>query len=122
MEAKFSCCSFGRYRGLGKVESHLQGVLRGDTRTRTTCTLNVQQNGSSVSSRGKKQALADGVCEITGLGFTSSSGFGPLSLLSGLALLAAILNPLEEYLLKWIAVSKNRFVGLFEFSPAKLMS
>jgi hypothetical protein len=46
---RFSCCSFGRYRGLGKVESHLQGVLRGDTRTRTTCTLNVQQNSSNTS-------------------------------------------------------------------------
>ena len=34
-------------RKLGKVESHLQGVFRGDTRTRTTCMLNVQQNSST---------------------------------------------------------------------------
>jgi hypothetical protein len=43
---QLSCRSFGRYRELGKVESHPQGVRRGETRIRTTCTLNVQQNSS----------------------------------------------------------------------------
>ena len=47
------CLRFGRHSPLGKTESHLQGtvppyrgVLRGDTRTMLTCTLNIQQNSS----------------------------------------------------------------------------
>ena len=40
------CCCFRRYGGLGKVKGTYRGVLRGDTKTRTTCTLNVQQNSS----------------------------------------------------------------------------
>jgi hypothetical protein len=35
--------------GFGKVESYQQVVLRGDTRTRTTCTLNVQQNSANAT-------------------------------------------------------------------------
>jgi hypothetical protein len=43
------CLRLARNRPLGKAQSHLQGVLRRDARTRPTCTLNVQQNRSCIS-------------------------------------------------------------------------
>jgi hypothetical protein len=45
------CLRFARNRPLGKAQSHLQGVLRRDARTRPTCTLNVQQNSSVVRNQ-----------------------------------------------------------------------
>jgi hypothetical protein len=44
----------------------------------------------------RENALADGVCKITGLGFTSSSDFNLLSLFDGQALLAAVFNHLKS--------------------------
>jgi hypothetical protein len=40
------------------VQARPPGVLRGDTRTRTTCKLNVQQNGSIGPRGGRRTGIS----------------------------------------------------------------
>jgi hypothetical protein len=55
-----------------------------------------------VKSEIRENALADGVCQITGLGFASSIDFNLLSLFYGTGNFSRHFNPLEEYLLSGV--------------------